>query len=144
MNAQSYLKRIKWIETQIRHRNVEKRRWRELATNITASMDGERVSSSGNKQRMASAIESGIDKERLLNQQIKELSAERQEIIDTIEMLPEDESDILYRAYVEYQPLKEVAYARKEAYSTITGKHGTALRHIQEILNSREKTNGCE
>lgn len=141
MNAQSYLKRIKWIETQIRHRTVEKRRWMELATSITTSTDGDRVKSSGNKQRMAVAIERGIDRERWLNKQIKELSAERQEIVDTIEMLREDECDILYRAYVEYQPLKEVAYARGEAYSTITGKHGSALRHIQEILNGRAETN---
>ena len=107
-------------------------------------MDGERVSSSGNKQRMASAIESGIDKERWIDEQINELRAEWRRIVETIAMLPEDESDILHRVYVEYQPLKEVAYARKEAYSTITGKHGTALRHIQEILNSRAETDSTK
>lgn len=140
MTAKEHLEQIRDIEINIRHLFVEKRRWFELATNITPGMNGERVQSSGSKQKMADAITSGLDDDRKTDQQISELKAKRQEIINDIWSLKEPYKDILYRVYVEYQTLKEVAYERKESYSWITTAHGIALKKIADILESRNAT----
>lgn len=136
MDALTYLNQIKQIETQIRHKKAEKKRWKELATDVSVSF-GERVSSSSSKQRMAVTIEDGIDKEREIDRQIVGLLKLRDEIVDTIEQLPEVESDILYRVYVLGETLKEVAFARGESYSKITRRRRLALKQLQIILNRR-------
>lgn len=140
MTAKAYLEEIKNIETKIRHLGAEKRRWFDLATSITPQMGGERVQSSGNKQKMADAVIDGIFDDGQIEKRIAELKAQRQEIIDVIESLPEMHSDILYRVYVEYQTLKEVAYARKQTYSWITTAHGIALKEVADILESEKAT----
>lgn len=142
MNARTYLNQIRLIETRIQHKKVEKKRWMELATGLSVGM-GERVSSSGNKQRMATAIENGIDKDCRIDFQIKELIAQREEIINTIEQLPEREADVLYQKYVSGKKLKEIEFERSEAESTISQSHRTALKLLQKILDERENAEKC-
>ena len=140
MTPKEHLEQIQDIEIEIRHLGVEKRRWMELATNITPGMNGERVQSSGSKQKMADTINSGVDDDKEIDRQIDELKAKRQGIINDIWSLKNPYKDILYRVYVEYQTLKEVAYERKESYSWITTAHGIALKKIAGILESRKAT----
>lgn len=138
--AKAYLEQIRNIETKIRHLGVEKRRWFDLATNITPNMSSERVQSSGSNSRMADTIINGILDDGKIDERIAALKAQRQEIIDTIESLSELYSDILHRVYVEYQTLKEVAAERKQTYSWITTAHGLALKAVADILESRKAT----
>lgn len=135
--AKAYLEQIREIETKIRHEKAEKERWLDLATSCTPSYSADMARGSGDKQRMESVIVNGICKEPKFDENISRLFAERQKIIDDIRSLPEAESDILYRVYVEYQTLKEVAYARKESYSLITTQHGIALKKIAAILSAK-------
>lgn len=137
-DAKQYLERIKTIETIVQNKKYEKLQYRELtrelATSITPSFGSDRVQSSGSKQRMANVIEGGVDFEREVDNRIKELVAEKNAIIETIERLPEDKYDILHKVYVQHMTLKEVASCRGESYSLVTTNHGVALSLLAELL----------
>ncbi len=146
MTAKEKLSEIKRIDTLIQNKTAEKRKWEAItmdrATSITASTEGERVQSSGSKQRMADTVDSGIDRVRRIEKRIKELYAEMDAIIAIIDSLPEAESDILHKVYVQYMELKEVAACRNEAYSTVSHKHLAALDMVSDILREK-KVNIC-
>lgn len=141
MTAKQYLEQIKRLDTLIQNKIAEKRYWAELtmerATNITASAGGERVQSTGNKYKMADTVDSGIDRVRRIEKKIAELYEEMDSIIAIIEPLPEAESDILHKVYVQYMSLKEVAACRGEAYSTVASNHGVALKMVSNILKEK-------
>lgn len=141
MTAKKYLEQIKRIKTLIKNKTAEKLIWEttmmELATNITPQMSGDRVQSSGSKQKMADTVDSGVDRIRRMEQRIEELYAEMDSIIQTIEMLPEDKSDVLHMVYVQDKSLKEVAASRGESYSWVATNHGIALKMVSDILTKR-------
>ena len=143
MTAKDYLLEIKRLDTLIQNKTAEKRKWEivtlEMATVITASTEGERVQSSGSKQRIADTVDSGIDRVRRIEKRIKELYAQMDAIIADIERLPEEYSDILHKVYVQYMSLKEVAAIRDESYSTVATNHGRALKMVSDILESRKR-----
>lgn len=142
MSAKEYLSQIKRLDTLIQNKTAEKRKWEAVtmdkATVITASTEGERVQSSGSKQKMADTVDSGIDRVRRIEKRINELYAKMDAIIAIIDSLPEAESDILHKVYVQYMELKEVAASRNEAYSTVSHKHLSALNMVSDILREKK------
>ena len=142
MTAKKYLEEIKRYDTLIQNKRSEKIHWLEImderTTNITSQMSGDRVQSSGSKQKMADTVDDCIDQVRKIERRIKELFDKMDGIIADIESLPEDKSDILHKVYVQYMSLKEVAAIRGESYSSVTTNHGIALKMITDILNKRE------
>ena len=143
--AKDYLWGIKRRDTLIQNKRSEKAYWEEImyerATSTTSQMSADRVQSSGSKHKMADTVDNCVDHVRKIENRIKELFAEMDEIIADIESLPEMESDILHKVYVQYMSLKEVAASRGESYSTVTTNHGIALKMISDILCERKATN---
>lgn len=146
MTAKEKLSEIKRLDTLIQNKTAEKKKWEAVtmdrATVITASTEGERVQSSGSKQRMADTVDSGIDRVRRIEKRIKELYEKMDAIIAIIESLPEVESDILHKVYVQYMSLKEVADSRGVSESTVRHKHLEALDMVSDILREK-KTDIC-
>lgn len=142
--AKEYLGEIKRLDTQIQNKMSEKDYWQERmyerATSITPQMSGDRVQSSGSKHKMADTVDSCVDRVRKIEKRIQELFAEMDEIILVIDGLPETESDILHKVYVQYMSLKEVAASRGESYSSVTTNHGIALGMVSDILDKRKAT----
>lgn len=142
--VKKYLFRIDEIDTLIRNKHIEKAQhyalMMDVATSITANMSGERVQSSGSKQRMADTVDNKLTYIKNIEKRIAELEAEKAEIIATIELLPKDEYDILFKAYVQKMLLKQVALARKESYSSTATTHGIALKRVGKILEERKAT----
>lgn len=143
MDAKAYLSRIKELSTKIKNKNyligcLEKEAL-ERATNITANISGERVQSSGSKQRMADAVDRGRDRIIKLEKQRSRMEAEMDAIIADIDSLPERESDILHKVYVQNMSLKEVAATRGESKSTVETGSARAHKMISDILGKRNK-----
>lgn len=99
-----YLQQIKKIDTQLKNKVFEERRLLELGLPVGQVLD---------------------EKERL--------KIEREQIIKTIERLPEAEYDVLHRVYVQGETLQEVAAERNISYSQATSIHGRALKWIKTI-----------
>lgn len=131
---------------------AELEQWQCVATSITAPMGGERVQSSGSKQRMADAVCKKVDILTEIREEINRLIEKRKDIISVLEQLEADEYDLMYKVYVgkmelrkdgttftRYMTLKEVADLYCNSYGWATNIHGTALKNVQKILD-KEKT----
>ena len=139
MNAKEFLRQIKKLDRLIENKLIEIQRWKDIANNTTANLTGERVQSSGNPQKIADAIGRYIDLEREINQDIDKLVDTKKDVIGVIEQLNATEYDVMHKIYVQYLTFDEVAYACKHSRSWATTIHGRALKHVQSILDKREK-----
>lgn len=134
MEAKRYLEEYKKIDTMILNKTIEAEQWEALAQSITANMGGERVQSSSNQQKMQDYICNKID----IEAEIDALIVRKQDITDTIALLPMQDYDILHKVYIQSKSLKEITVNSKTGYTNIATLHGRALQHLQKILDERE------
>lgn len=141
--ARAFLNQVEKLDRIIENKLIEKEQWKAIAYGVTVQMNGERVQSSGSKQRMADAVDNLVDVEADLNRMIDELIDTKREVIKTIEKLNVTEYDLLHKVYIQRLTLQEVASQMKMSYSWATTTHGIALKNLQKILDER-KVNGYE
>ena len=116
-------------------------KWKDIAYNITGCTEGERVQSSGSKQKMQDAVISYCDIEKDIKQEIAEAREVQKGIIKTIKRLKKDEYYVLHRIYIlGNMTFKEVAASKNKSTSWATSKHGTALMNLQKILDAKDKS----
>lgn len=141
MKAQDFLEQYKTQQTIIVSCWEELARWKDIALSVTGSIEGERVQSSGSKQKMADAVVSYSDIEADRKQQIAEARAIQNEIVRTIARLKESEYYVLHGIYILGKQYKEVAASRNPPKSTswATSVHGNALIHLQQLLDAESK-----
>lgn len=143
MKAQEYLKQYQKQQSIIANCWAEVARWKDIALSITGNTEGERVQTSGSKQKMADAIVTYSDLENEIKQGIKQEIAEALEIQNdikkTIKQLKEAEYDVLHKVYILGMEYKEVAATKGKSVSWATSTHGNALISLQHILDAREK-----
>jgi anaerobic ribonucleoside-triphosphate reductase len=141
--AQLYLEQVEKIDAIVEGKLIEQRQWKELALNITANMEGERVqSSSATTSKMEDAVIQCLMVEEQISEEVKRLIARKQDVVRTIESLYNPtEYRILHMRYIRYIPFDEIAVQMDKDYSWVTTTHGRAVRHVQDIL-SKEKNNG--
>ena len=137
MTAKEYLKQIDKLDALIKNKLIEAQQWKDIAYGITAQMGGERVQSSGDQQKMASAIDKYVDIEREIDEHIDRLVDLRNEVISTIEKLEKDEYELLHLVYVQHVSLKDAADQMNYSYSWVTWVHGKALLNVQRIIDNK-------
>lgn len=135
MNAETYLDRIKKIDSMIKNKLRDYQRWVEQADGLGGAALGERVQSSRNLHRGSDAIDTYIDLEREINA----LKQERQRIIETIEQLPSLEYDVIYKLYVENYTLKEIAHHFSKCYDWARYKKQDAINLVQALLDAKQR-----
>lgn len=135
MKAKEYLEQYAKLDAVIINKTIEAEQWEALATSITAQMDGERVQSSGNQQKMADAINRSVD----IKAEVEALIRKKQEITETIEQLPIEEYKLLHKVYIQQKGMKAAQVEDNRSYSWVTTVHGKALSKLQDILDKREK-----
>lgn len=116
----------------ILNKTIEAEQWEALAQSITANMGGEKVQSSSNQQKMQDYICNKID----IEAEIDALIAKKQDITDTIALLPMADYNILHKVYIQSLSFKEIAVDEKD-YSNVTTAHGRALQRLQKVLDGR-------
>lgn len=136
MKAEQYLERVKKIDAMIRNKLRDRARWVEVSQSLGGASDGDRVLSSPNPHRGADAIGNYID----LDREIDALKAERAEIIRTIERLPAEEYDVIYKLYVEDYSRKEVAYHYRKSIDFVKTRKKRGLELIQSFIDEQTAT----
>lgn len=128
------------IDTLVENKLIEQRRWKDLAMNITANMEGERVqSSSATTSKMADAVVKCIMIEEEIAAAVDKLIAEKKRVVRTIESLHSPtEYRILHMRYIQYISLADIAAKLNKEYTWVTTVHGRAVKHVQDLL-SKEK-----
>lgn len=139
MNAKEFLRQVKKLDRLIENKMIEVQQWKEIAENTTATLSGERVQSSHNPHRIADAIGRYIDLEMEIKRDIDAFIAAKKDVIGVIEQLEATEYDILHKIYVQHLTLDDVADNYDRTYSWVTTIHGQAVKHVQDILNGRER-----
>ena len=143
MKAKDYLQKLEKIDMQIINKTTEINhlieKMKMVAESTTSYSEGERVQSSGSKEKMADAIVCYVDLEEELRLYIADKMDEKNEILRTIEAFPIGEYELLHKVYVQGLSLKEVSIQKSCSYSAITSLHGYAIKRLQKVLNEREK-----
>lgn len=139
--AQEYLEQIPKLNAMIENKMVEVKQLQDIALGVTSNTEGERVQSSGSKQKMADALDRVVDLQAEINSMIDRLIDLRQEIIKTIELLNATEYDVLHKRYIRDMTFDEIGATRRKSKSWATTVHGRALQNLNVILDERDKTN---
>lgn len=137
MKAKDYLQQVNKIDAIIKNKLIEKNQWMAIATSTTAYSDGERVQSTGSKQKMADAVVRIVEMQEEINEYIELLVDTKESILKTIENLPTIEYDILHKVYIQGMNLYNVALYYDKTYSWVTTIHGRALKHVQDIIEGK-------
>ena len=136
--AQIFLEQVEKLDSIITNKLIEKQQWKDIALGITANMDGERVQSSGAKDKMGNAVIKLVDAEAEIDSLVDKLIAVKKEVIQTIEQLySPTEYKLLHLRYIQYVPLKDIADRWGVEYTNITTTHGRALKNVQSIMNKK-------
>jgi hypothetical protein len=141
--AQIFLEQVERLDVQIKNKMIEKQQWKDIALGITANTDGERVQSSGAKSKMADAIIKCVDMEAEIDRLIDNLVDTKRDVLQTIEQLySPTEYNVLHMRFIQYKTLQEIAdhYGRDYEWAKLTCKRG--CKHVQVILNRKEKEDG--
>ena len=146
MKAKAFLLQIQKLNTLIENKTAERAQLYAMATSTTAptALDtGVRVQTSGNPQRMTAAIDSYIELDKQIAENIARIESEKQRIISVIEQLDAKEYDMLHKMYVgtvkdgrlHYMDYVELGELYNKSYSWCTTMHGLALKKVQRIID---------
>ena len=140
LKAQEFLEQYKTQQTIIVSCWEEVEKWKDIAHSVTGCLDGVRVQSSGNKQKMENAVISYSDIEADIQRRIAEAREIQNEIVCKIAQLKESEYYVLHGIYILGKQFKEVAASKNKSVSWATSLHGTALVNLQQLLDSENKS----
>lgn len=129
---------VRKLDRLIENKLIEKEQWKAIATGTVTNPEGDRVKSTGSKQKMADAICRYVDIEQEINEYIDRLVDTKQEVIKTIEQLDVVEYDLLHKIYIQGNGFDVVADMYDKSYSWVTTIHGRALKQVQDILENRK------
>lgn len=141
MLAKDYLKQIRKLDSLIKNKLIEKQQWMDVALGITPQISADRVQSSGNQQKMASAVDKCIEIEQELDQYVDSLIDKKREILSVLEQLAPKKYDVMHAVYVQFQTFGEAAYSLNKSYSWVKGTHSKAIKEVQRIIDSMEEQN---
>lgn len=134
MTAREYLEQIPDLDELIKSKVQEIGRLKDEAKRTTGKLDGERVQSSGSKQKMANNVVKYVYIEEV---ELQELRERRQNIINTMKTLPYRDYDILFKVYVLGYKLDALAERYHRSYSWAKKAHAKALNAMQKLLEER-------
>lgn len=132
MQAKQYLKELKRLDTCVNQKLQEKS---ALYTRTGTSWSGqERVQASGDAGRMPDLIQRIVSLEAEINRQIDTFVDLKHQMIDQIQAL-ESETFValLFKRYVEFKSLEQIAVEMHYTFPYVRKLHGYALREFQRV-----------
>ena len=130
-SPKEYLRQIRLFDICIRQKEAELAAMRSELENMSAAVTGERVQTSA-KDKMSEKVSHIVDLERQIIQDKESFLRMKDRIINEIQGL--DNSvyvDILYKRYVEYKQLEEIAVEMNYSYRQVLRLHGFALQEFK-------------
>lgn len=130
-SPKEYLRQIRLFDICIRQKEAELAAMRSEIESMSAAVTGERVQTSTN-DKMSEKVSHIVDLERQIIQDKEKFLRMKDRIINEIQSL--DNSvyvDILYKRYVEYKQLEEIAVEMNYSYRQVLRLHGFALQEFK-------------
>lgn len=139
MDAKRYLEQVKEKQDFWELKNLELQQMKTLETSTTVLLNPNKVQSSGDKDKLGSAVTKRIVfEEEVVNKAKNDFIAYRDECIQLLEQVKEvnfTHYKILHRAYIEYLSLQEAAEKEGYSYQYVKELHREALKNAQKILD---------
>lgn len=139
MRAEVFMELYEKMSAMIDTKKLQIIKLKESATKTTVQGFEERVQSSGSKDKIGNAVADYTDKERELQWEVNDCQRVQTEIEKLLECLPTAEYKVLYKRYVECKELYIIADEVNKSYSWVSKNKRKGLKHVQEILDEREK-----
>lgn len=134
-DAQVFLESYEMDKVKMECKLEERQFWHDLSLTITGQMGGERVQTSGAKDKMAQARDVCADMESDILYQVKALAERQSEVTGVLDQMTNPtEYMLLHMKYIQCKELKVIADRFKSDYTWATTCHGRALKSIEAIL----------
>lgn len=132
MTAKEYLSRIRTLDIIISQKEKELHNLRIMATGIGSSAtDSVRVKSSPRSDALENRVIRMVELSEEIDKAVDAYVDERTKIVNEIHELNNPvHIEILYKRYVEYKKLEDVAIEMDYEYSSIRRLHGRALQEF--------------
>ncbi len=136
MNVEKWLNRIKKLDQLIDAKNAEQVRLRAIATDISPKpMDGMPFSNTGMPpQKMENAIIRLMELSDEINRIIDTYIDYKQEVLRTLEQLPEKEYGVLHRYYIRYMTIEQIAEAMGYSVRQILRIKKNGLKILKDLV----------
>lgn len=136
--AQVFLESFELNKVKTECKLTERQFWHDLSTCITAQMGGERVQSSGAKDKMERARDACMEMEGDILSQVQALAASQREVTGVLDQLTNPtEYKLLHQRYIQNIELKVIADNFGSDYTWATTTHGRALKSVQAVLDAK-------
>lgn len=127
-----YLRQLRVFSIKIQQKKDELEGLKAAAENVSAGIDSERVQTSP-KDRMPDDVSRIVDLESEIHKDIQKLLILKNKIINEIQGLSNPVYiEILYKRYVEYKSLEEIAGEMRYSYIHVRRMHGYALQSFRK------------
>ena len=137
LDAKRFLERVKWCDAVVENKVRELGELRDTTLRITACVGGDRVQSSGGKDKLADAIARIVDLENKLDADIDRLVDARNEAIEVIDKVADARLiDLLHRRYVSGQTWEQIAFEMGYTYQWVCELNKVAVDEIQKLLDT--------
>ena len=137
MNTKQYLNQVRRYDRMISNKLSEIYQLKTLATSISVATDGDRVQSSGNKDRMGNTVARLVDLERETDKLIQVYTEKRQVIISQIDSM-EDMNfyDVLFHRYIEGKKFEAISEDIHYSWRQVMRIHDDALAAFEKKFGS--------
>lgn len=127
-----YLGQIRHLDNKIENRLRELSRLRERITSISNEIKGDRVQSSGTKDRVGDAVSKLVDLERDIDVLVDKFIDQKRVISEQLESLSEpDYYQILYLRYVERKSFCEISCELDRPERTVKRIHDKGMDEFE-------------
>ena len=128
-----YLRQLRTAEIKIEQKEEELERLKSSLESISTGTDGERVQTTP-RDRLSEEVTHIVDLEEEINEDLGALLMLRNKIINEIHSMDNPVYiNILYKRYVQYKSLEEIAVEMSYSYVHIRRLHGYALIQFSKI-----------
>lgn len=128
-----YLRQLRTAEIKIEQKEEELERLKASLESISTGTDGERVQTTP-RDRLSEEVPIIADLEEEINSDLGALLMLRNKIINEIHSMDNPVyMDILYKRYVQYKSLEEIAVEMSYSYRWIKHLHGIALQEFKKV-----------
>lgn len=141
--AQEFLRQVRLYDIHINNKLEEKARLKALALKITSSWGGEHVSGSGNQDKLGDAVAKIVDMEKEIDRAVDAFIEKKNEVNAVLQKIQNpDQLDLLYKVYIQFETLEQVACEMNMTYRNACYIHGRALQTVEGLLSEKQVNHG--
>ena len=135
-NAKEYLQNIRLLDSRINHSLAELADLEDMVLRITPVWRDDVISSSGSYDRLGDTVAKICDLKTQINKDIDTYVDLKRDAIEKLKKVEKTEYyDILYKRYVEFQSLEQIAVSMNYTYRWIRRLHGRALQEFEKVMD---------